>query len=380
MKLVFAIKSLNVVGGGAERVLVEVANGLAARGHDLTVLTFDGPGASFYPLHPKVGRLDLAVGPPGQPTPRLNLLRALPRMRQLIRRIEPDLVVGFMHSMYLPLGVALLGSGLPLIASEHIGSAHFQRRPLQRAMVWFGNALIVAKTVPSEAIRAEHDTAGRTPVTALANPLALEPLEGIAARAPSEPPVILSVGRLMAQKNQSELIAAFAVLAPRYPTWKLRIVGEGELRSTLEAEIRARGLEQRVELPGAIRDMPLEYERATIVAVPSRYESFGMVTAEAQASGRPVIGFADCPGTNELIVDGENGLLVPGEGDRVASLAAGLERLMLDEPLRRRLAAAGPASVQKFSVENVLDLWESFFLKSMSSAGSPLQPGEAQLP
>lgn len=379
MKLVFAIKSLNVVGGGAERVLVEVANGLAERGHDLTVLTFDGPGSSFYSLHPKVARLDLAIGLPGQPTPRLNLLGGLPRMRKLIGRIHPDLVVGFMHSMYLPLGVALLGSGLPLIASEHVGSVHFQRRPLQRAMVRFGDALIVAKTVPSEVIRAEYGTSGRTPVTVLANPLALEPLQGIASQPPSDPPVILSVGRLMAEKNQSELIAAFGLLAERYPLWTLRIVGEGELRSTLEAEIKARGLEQRIELPGATRDMPQEYERAAIVAVPSRYESFGMVTAEAQACGRPVIGFADCSGTNELIVDGENGLLVSGDGDRVANLAEGLERLILDESLRLRLGVAGPEAVQKFSVKNVLNLWEDFFLKLMRFANNRHKFGKEKI-
>ncbi len=168
----------------------------------------------------------------------------------------------------------------------------------------------------------------------------------------------------MAQKNHADLIAAFAQLTQTYPDWRLRIVGDGVLRSEIETQIKKYDLAERIELPGMVRDIASEYARAAIVVVPSRYESFGMVTAEAQAAGRPVIGFADCPGTNDLICDGENGLLVSSEGDRVANLAAGIERLITDATLRRKLGSAGPSSVQKFALESVLDVWEQCFLSN----------------
>ena len=85
-----------------------------------------------------------------------------------------------------------------------------------------------------------------------------------------------------------------------------------------------------------------------------------MVTAEAQACGRPVIGFADCPGTNELVQDGVTGLLVPGGEDRVQGLVDGLRQLMGDPAQRARLGAAGPAAVQRFSIGHVVEAWESF--------------------
>lgn len=365
MKLVFAIKSLDVRGGGAERVLVDVANGLSARGHDITVMTFDQPGASsFYPLDEGIARVDLAVGPPGQPTPRLALLRSIPRMRRITQDLQPDLVVGFMHSMYVPLGVAMFRSGIPVVASEHTGAAHFLKRPLQRALTRLGRLFFTVKTVPSIVVRDEHDERDRTNIVVLPNPLDLGNFAGIKSRPPRLPPIILSVGRLMEEKNHVELISAFKLLADKHPEWILRIVGDGVLRRQVEAHIKQNGLAGRVQLPGMIQDVATEYERASIVVVPSRYESFGMVTAEAQASGRPVIGFADCPGTNELIRDGENGLLVSGEGDRVANLANGIQRLITDAGLRQKLGAAGPASVQQFALENVLNAWGGCFLKA----------------
>lgn len=89
----------------------------------------------------------------------------------------------------------------------------------------------------------------------------------------------------------------------------------------------------------------------------SVYESFGLATAEALAHGLPAVGFADCPGTNELIESGINGILVSGD-DRVEALAAGLETAMGDPQLRQRMSARGPDSVAEFSVEHIVDRWE----------------------
>lgn len=360
MRLLFAIKSLNVPGGGAERVLVQIANALVEWGHQLCVLTFDSPGPSFYPLDPRVERIDLAVGPPGQPTPRLRLLAAMPRMRSAVKRWRPDLVLGFMHSMYLPLGAALAWSGVRVVASEHTMSRHFHGKTLQRALVRFSHSLFLAKTVPSESVRREHDPHMLPRVFVLPNPLDLAALDGVWREPPDDPPVLLTVGRFMVEKNHKDLVEAFGRVAGEFPGWTLRLVGEGELREDIELAVRSTPHGNRILLPGATRDIRAEYRRASIVVVPSRFESFGMVTAEAQACGRPVIGFADCPGTNELVQDGVTGLLVPGGEDRVQGLVDGLRQLMGDPAQRARLGAAGPAAVQRFSIGHVVEAWESF--------------------
>jgi len=381
MKLLFAIKSLNVAGGGAERVLADVASGLAARGHDVSVLTFDPPGEAFYELDRRVRRIRTLIGTPGRPTPRLGLVRSIPRLRSAVREEGPDLVVAFMHSAYVPLAAALLGTGVPIVFSEHIDAAHYRTRPLQRLMVALAGGLALAKTVPSLPLRLEHSGHAREKVHVLPNAVDVASFARIAERPPQEPPVALSVGRFMAQKNHVELLRAFARVSGRFPDWTLRIVGDGDLRAQIEAEIDRLALRERVVLAGTTRDIASEYAIASLVVIPSLYESFGLVAADALAAGRPVLAFDSCLGLAEMMRDGRNGLLVSGGGDRVAALASGLEALMGDRALRVRLGAAGPDSVQRFSVANVVDAWEQLFLQL---AGSPHRrrdvPGHGETP
>jgi GalNAc-alpha-(1->4)-GalNAc-alpha-(1->3)-diNAcBac-PP-undecaprenol alpha-1,4-N-acetyl-D-galactosaminyltransferase len=363
VRLLFAIKSLNVAGGGAERVLTQVVSALADRGHEVAVVTFDAPGRSFYPMADSVRRIDLAASAAGESTPRGQLVAVLPRLRQVVKSERPDVVIGFMHSMYLPLGIAMLGTRVPLIASEHVGIDHYWTVPVQRALLELTPWLSVASTIPSDRVRSGFQRRLRRRMVTMVNPVAEPGATTVEGRAESSEQVILAVGRLFAEKNHNELVEAFATIADTYPTWKLRIVGEGELRTELEHQVGLHGLTDRVELPGAVQDVGSEYARAAIVAVPSRYESFGLSTAEALAAMRPVIGFADCPGTNELIHHERNGLLVAGSGDRVAALATGLGRLMADAALRDRLAAAGPASVESFRTDSVADRWEQLLVR-----------------
>jgi glycosyltransferase involved in cell wall biosynthesis len=354
----FAIKSLNVTGGGAEKVMTQVVNALAARGHDVVVVTFDGAGPSFFPLADGVERVRLDVGEVGRSTPRMELLGALPRLRRAVTAVQPDVVVGFMHSMFVPLGLALAATRFPLIASEHAGIEYYRTVPAQRALLELAPHLTEVTTVPSPRVRASFPPRLRRRMVVIPNPIVAPVVADAKHQASDAERIVLAVGRLDHLKNHGELIAAFASLAACAPEWTLRIVGDGALREVLASQIRASGLSGRVQLCGATSDVDDEYERAAIVAVPSRIESFGLVTAEALAAGRPVIGFADCPGTNELIDHGVNGWLVSGEDDRVTALADGLLRLMTDAPLRRRLGAAGPPSVSTFDLDVVADRWE----------------------
>jgi GalNAc-alpha-(1->4)-GalNAc-alpha-(1->3)-diNAcBac-PP-undecaprenol alpha-1,4-N-acetyl-D-galactosaminyltransferase len=362
MNLLFAIKSLNVKGGGAERVLVHIANGLAKRGHHIKVFTFDSPGDAFYDLDRSIGRLDVCVGQPGKPTPRGMFLKSVPEVRRIVTAENPDLVIAFMHSMYVPLSIALFGTGIDLVASEHIDAAHYRCRPLQHAMVWLADRFALAKTVPSKPVREHHPESFRDRVYVMPNPVELAKFIDAVSRPPATPPVILSIGRLTEQKNHIELVRAFALLAGRFPEWKLRLVGEGDLRSVLESEVNTMGLSHRVTMPGIVRDVAAEYQAASIVALPSLYESFGLVAAEALASGRALVAFDNCVGIAEMVETEVNGLLVSSAGNRVKHLSQGLERLMSDVTLRERLSASGPDSIRKYALNDVLETWESFFL------------------
>ena len=133
MKLLFVIKTLVLRGGGTERVVSDISAALAARGHDLTLVRFDRPEEEpFYPLHPSVRLVSLGIGDVRRRTGPVEVIRRMVALRRLATEMRPDVAVGFMHSVYLPFGLALLGTGIPLVASEHISYAHYRTVPLQK--------------------------------------------------------------------------------------------------------------------------------------------------------------------------------------------------------------------------------------------------------
>jgi len=362
MKILFAIKSLDVPGGGAERVLTIVASGLAEKGHEVSVLTFDsGGGKSFYPLHSGIRRIRLSLGPTVGPTGLRAFVERLPALRRAVRRERPDVVVGFMHSMFVPLAFAMMGTDVPLVAREHIVPVYYRGRGVEYTLFKAGCRLSKRVTVLSEAVRALYPSRLRNKMVPMPNPVveydncAVDPVG-----AADQLKTVLSVGRLEHQKDHATLIEAFASVAGRFPDWRLRIIGDGSLRDDLESAVSRLGLGERVVLPGSTGRIEEEYAGAQLLAVPSLFESFGMVTAEALAVGLPVVGFADCPGTNELIRHDANGWLVKiADGqERVKAFADGLETLMSDGSLRTRLGTAGPPSVRDFAPDTVVSGWE----------------------
>ena len=170
--------------------------------------------------------------------------------------------------------------------------------------------------------------------------------------------MLLTVGRLVEQKDHETLLRAFAAIAPDHPEWSLRIVGSGPLQENLKNLARSLGVDGRVVMVGTVTDIASEYLGAQLYCVPSRYEGLGLAPAEALSLGLPVVGFADCLGTNKLIEDGINGTLVP-DGDRVGNLSRALVELMSDGGLRTRLAAEGPKIIDRFSTDLFVSRWDA---------------------
>jgi len=360
MRLLFAIKQLSSAVGGAERVLCTVCSELVARGHDITIITFDGPGGQpFYPLDGRIKRIDLAIGNSKRNARLAETLRRGPALRHAVMEESPQVAVGFMHSMFVPLAVAMAGTGIPVVGSEHIVPEHYRTRPAQYALLIAAASFLAKVTVLSESIRIRYPTPLRKRMIVMPNPVV--PATGQAdPGAKKARYVLLNIGRLDAQKDHATLLRAFARIATAYPDWELRIIGNGPLRRELEILVHDLGLEERVRMPGIKADIGVEYCAADAFVISSRYEAFGLVTAEAMSHGLPAVGFADCSGTNELIQDGSTGLLAAAGPDRTMSLSHELERVMSEPDLRRRLGVAAKSAIgQRFSAEHVCNLWES---------------------
>ena len=361
MRLLFWIPALGGRGGGAERVLSIVASGLAKRGHEVLVASADAPPTpSFYAFDPAVKRVRLGSRPRASWHP-----VALLRLRSRLHSFRPDVAIGFMFAGYATLAAAV-GSNVPVIASEHTAFDHYRKRALQARLLRRMAPHFAAITIPSERVRIGYPEVVADRMTVISNPLAIEG-SGHGRADHGSRRRLLAVGNLRPEKGHSVLIKAFARIARDHPDWDLKIVGEGPLKSVLDQAIRDSGLAGRAEISGAVADIQAEYRQADLFVMPSAYESFGLATAEALAAGVPAVGFADCPGTNELIRDGINGLLIGGS-DRTQALADGLNRLMNSPSLLQEFADRAPGTVAEYATEGIVTRWEEL-LQSVVPAG-----------
>ena len=308
-----------LAGGGAELVMLTLAEAFADRGYgvDLVVTNAQGPLAADVPE--AVRLVDLGAW---------RIIASLPALVRYFRREKPAVMLSAMApaNCLAVWALQLSGAGTRLILSEHNhlsvaskGGSSRRAKLLPRLMrraypkadgivaVSGGVADDLATTLglPRESIQVIYNPV----VTPRMLEMSREPLDDEWFGA-DQPPVILSVGRLTAQKDYGTLLRAFAAVRKTQPT-RLMILGEGEERQALEQLAEELGIQEDIALPGFVRN-PYRYMRAAAVFVlSSRWEGFGNVLAEAMACGTPVVS-TDCPsGPSEILENGRWGALVP---------------------------------------------------------------------
>jgi len=169
--------------------------------------------------------------------------------------------------------------------------------------------------------------------------------------------LILTVARLTAQKSIDTLIDAIA----RIPHARLRIIGDGPERATLEQRTRELNLQNRVEFLGALpqTELPAHYAACAVFVLPSIREGMGLVLAEALLSGAPVIA-ANSGGVTDIVKDSETGLLVP-ECD-AGALAVAIEKILNDRALAQRLASNGAVWVrERYTLQHVAEQFAEIY-------------------
>jgi glycosyltransferase involved in cell wall biosynthesis len=363
MKILFAIKRLENMAGGAERVILQIIDGLRAHGHDITLVTFDRKGAdSFYPIPGGLNWIKLGVGDSAQRAGYVETVLRILALRKIVQQSGADVVVPFQHSMFVPMVLAMMGMRVPVIASEHIVPDHYRHRPLEYILLILAGLRCRVITVLSKNIIKMYPRILWPRMIAMPNPVAMSVVSADAVGGNRK--LLLSVGRLDPQKDQKTLIEAFEKLANDYPDWDLKILGEGRLRPALEDQVRQLGLEKRIFLPGVSQNIMVEYQSAQAFVLASTYEAFGLATAEAMSAGLPVVGFSDCAGTNELIRHQHNGILVDviSGQDRSVALSRVLDAIMGDADLRQKLGRAGRAEMAQHAPQLVVAAWNDLLL------------------
>lgn len=339
-RIAIFLPSLN--GGGAERVALFLCPVLEAAGYTVDLVVARRFGALCD--DPVARRFAVHLDAP-------NEMLSLPRLLAYIDRARPDLLFALVHSAKIMAGLAKLRRPeLNLAISVHntLNLPPWQRfwpRILGHGLERRLYTHVAAAHVVSDGLAAEVQRRFALPpprITRIYNPVMPRGAEG--AIAPEhvgwfDRPCLISAGRMVAQKNQRDLVQAFAQsgLGGRA---RLIIFGEGPLHGRLAAQAKSAGVAGDVILPGFVPDIMPYLRRSAGFLLSSRNEGFGLVLLEALIAGCPVATY-DCPiGPAEVIDHGRLGRLLP-RGD-VAGLAAAMRDMV-----EGRQPPPDPASVAR---------------------------------
>lgn len=335
--------------GGAERVLVTLANQFVTRGHLVHMVLMKPEGALRKELHPAVELVDLRT---------YRTLRTIVPLARWLRVVCPDALLSTLSQPNLCAIVARRLAGVPTrvvvreanTPTSEFGTANLFKDRVVPALIGRLYRYADAVVAVSEGVRRDLLRLTRLPaerIVRIYNPVITEALQQ-ACDAPLEhpwfergaPPVVLAVGRLTPQKDFPTLIRAFAQVHRQHMA-RLLILGEGEQRPELEQLVKQLGLSEAVHLPG-FEPNPFRYmRRAAVFVLSSRYEGLPNALIQAMACGCPVVA-TDCPsGPREILDGGKYGALVPvGDADALAEaiLAA----------LQGKIAPAPPTWLQQF--------------------------------
>ena len=170
---------------------------------------------------------------------------------------------------------------------------------------------------------------------------------------------IISVGRLVEQKNQKMLIEAFAKIAKEYPNYKLKIFGTGPLELKLKKQIEELNLADKIILCGVCDDIKNELEKSKIFVLSSDYEGMPNALIEAMAVGLPVIS-TNCPcgGPKELIENEKNGLLI--EVGSIEELTKKMKYLIENQKKAEEMGENAEKIKYKLNSRNILKQWKTY--------------------
>ena len=184
-------------------------------------------------------------------------------------------------------------------------------------------------------------------------------------------PLIACVARFHAQKRHADLVEGLAILASDGTAFRCIFAGDGPLLESVKAHVNRLGLYEFVEFagiiePSAIKDLLKE---ADVFVLSSEWEGLPRSVIEAMASGLPVVG-TDVNGTNELVIHGETGLLVPVRDPK--ALARSISMLLLDAELRREMGRRGRRRVEEeFDIRQTTRQLEEFYASIVSVSTDP---------
>ena len=350
-------------GGGAERVMVSLANEFAGRGFLVDLVLVKAEGPYLKDVAPTVRIVDLNSS---------RLIFGFPKLVKYFRKEKPPVILSALnHVNIVTLWAKRIAfSKVRVIISEHNTlsiaqgkNSNWKNKLIRACMrMTYSNAgaiVAVSKGVADD-LAAELKIA-RTSIEVIYNPVVTEKLHQLSFApvvhpwtAPGQPAIILGIGRLTEAKDFSTLIRSFEKVRKDHST-RLVILGEGNLRSELERLVLDLDLADDVLLPGFVENPYAWMRCASVFVLSSVWEGLPTVLIEAMACGTPVVS-TNCPsGPSEILENGKWGRLVPVRD--YEALALEISATLVNDAKPNVSSRAMDFTVEK-SVQNYLKLIE----------------------
>lgn len=374
--------------GGIENVFARMGIALAARGYDVAAVYADEKteGEPFFPM-PKAVRLynlyhmdgEKPVKPSGLTKALREIVRpfsraaarnqnykifcqAKPQMEKLLAKEKPDVIISFRE----PTGRLLLdgvATKIPVISMLHNDPDEIFRGVPIKEKEALEKSKVIQVLLPSFIDKAK-EYLNYERFVSIPNGVKLMDESSDKAQSEKEIYTITCVGRLTGRtKRQHLLVESFAKLAKDFPQWQVELWGDTYDKpyvSSLKSKIQKAGLVQQVHICGTTKDMKFVWNGTDIFAFPSHHEGFPLSLIEAMGAGIPAIGYRSCSAVNELIKDGETGLLVSEGAD---ALAEGLRSLMAEPAKRKAYGEAAKEAAKAYSEDTVWGQWEELLAR-----------------
>lgn len=342
--------------GGAEKMLITLANAMAERGHEVSMIS----AAVNNPQFPISQKINYEFIPDKGKNKITILFNRYQTLRRYIKSTCPDLTIHFwLQSAYM---CAFMGKNIAskTIYAERGDPSDKEYQGLLGIVRSISFGKIRAFVFQSNGARDYFDEKIRKRSIVIHNPVFITPNDYPKVEVRDKR--IVSVGRLHEQKNQALLIDAAALLSKQFNEYIIEIYGDGELHGKLQKKINDLGLTERVLLKGAFKDVHTRIYNASLFVLTSDYEGMPNALLEAMVLGIPCIS-TDCKpgGARELIKDGVNGRIVPcGNADE---LSKAMMSLLSDADRAEEYSEKAQEVYLESNPKIIYKKWEDYFRK-----------------
>lgn len=333
-----SIITSSLAGGGAEKIAVNLANHYAELGYTIDLVTFNAKGEYIEQLSSLVELVDLKI----KPVRFVFGLHNIFPLRQYLKNSKPDAVLSVARSSNTIVGLAFIFLNKSRVIFREANTMHITlKKPWYKKIVNLNKMrisyryadIIIANSEDTKRDLMRNKITSKEKIIVIPNPvlpsnyldLSNEKIEDEYLN-DSNLKTVISVGRLVEQKNHELLIRSFKLVNEEDPKTRLLIIGQGKEKSSLIKLIEKLKLSNVVKIVGFKQNIFPYYRLARVFVLSSNWEGFGNVIVEALSLGKPVV-CTNCPGGPKFILDnGKYGKLVPME-DEVLLAKAIIESL-----------------------------------------------------